>query len=129
VASGKWVLYHDNIPVHSSLVIRDFCTKNAMTVIPQSLYSPDLAPADWLQHRQTFLLSWAFSFLGTERSLLGLDLVNKEAKELQSSYFWCKNHHHYCGENDHGQRSLLRRLRQHGYGDNNNVKYLSQLDI
>jgi len=34
-------------PVHSSLVIRDFRTKNAMTVIPQPPFSPDLAPADF----------------------------------------------------------------------------------
>jgi len=37
-ANGKWVLHHDNTSVHSSLVIRDFCTQNAMTVIPQPPY-------------------------------------------------------------------------------------------
>lgn len=45
--SGDWVLHHDNAPVHSALVIRNFCVKNAMTVIPQPPYSPDLAPADF----------------------------------------------------------------------------------
>ena len=46
-ASGEWMLHHDNAPVHSSLLIRDFCTKNEMTVVPQPPYSPDLAPADF----------------------------------------------------------------------------------
>lgn len=45
--SGDWVLHHDNAPVHSALLIREFCKKNAMTVIPQPAYSPDLAPADF----------------------------------------------------------------------------------
>lgn len=45
--SGEWVLHHDNAPVHSALLIRDYCTKNGMTVIPQPPYSPDLAPADF----------------------------------------------------------------------------------
>lgn len=45
--SGDWVLHHDNAPVHSALLIRNFCTKNGMTVIPQPPYSPDLAPADF----------------------------------------------------------------------------------
>lgn len=45
--SEKWLLRHANGPVQPSLVIRDFCTKNTMTVIPQPPYSPDLAPVDF----------------------------------------------------------------------------------
>jgi len=46
-SSGEWLLHHDNSPVHSLLFIRDFCTKNAMTDVPQPSYSPNLVPADF----------------------------------------------------------------------------------
>lgn len=35
-ASEEWVfIHHDNAPVHSSFHIRDFCTTNAIAVVPQ----------------------------------------------------------------------------------------------
>lgn len=46
-ANGEWMLHHDNAPVHFSLLIRDFFTKNAMTVVPHPLYPPDLAPTNF----------------------------------------------------------------------------------
>jgi transposase len=44
---NRWMLQHDNVPSHSSLLVRDFLAKHATTVLPQPLYSPDLAPADF----------------------------------------------------------------------------------
>jgi hypothetical protein len=44
---NRWVLQHDNVPSHSSFLVRDFLAKHATTVLPQPLYSPDLAPADF----------------------------------------------------------------------------------
>jgi transposase len=41
------MLQHDNVPSHSSLLVRDFLAKHATTVLPQPPYSPDLAPADF----------------------------------------------------------------------------------
>jgi hypothetical protein len=41
------MLHHENAPVHSSLLARDFLTKTDTTAIPQPSYSPDLAPADF----------------------------------------------------------------------------------
>ena len=38
---------HDNAPSHSSFLVCDFLAKHATTVLPQPLYSPDLAPADF----------------------------------------------------------------------------------
>jgi hypothetical protein len=40
---NKWLLYHVNAPVHSSLLICDFLTKHQMTLVLQRPCSPDLA--------------------------------------------------------------------------------------
>lgn len=40
-----WMLHHDNVPAHSSL-IRDFLAKHDTTIVPQLPYSPGLAPAN-----------------------------------------------------------------------------------
>lgn len=44
---NSWFLHHDNAPAHASLQIREFCAKNAMSVLPHPPYSPDLAPCDF----------------------------------------------------------------------------------
>ena len=41
------MLHHDNAPAQASHLIREFLTKNETTAVPQSPYSPDLAPADF----------------------------------------------------------------------------------
>jgi len=41
-----WLLHHDNAPAHTSLVVREFLTKNNTTTVPHPAYSPDLAPCD-----------------------------------------------------------------------------------
>jgi len=43
----RQVLHHDNAPAHSSFLVRNFLVKNKTTVVPQSPYSPDLAPANF----------------------------------------------------------------------------------
>ncbi|UYV81528.1 hypothetical protein LAZ67_20001451, partial [Cordylochernes scorpioides] len=40
----NWLLHHDNAPAHTSLLVRDFLAKNNTLMMPQSPYSPDLAP-------------------------------------------------------------------------------------
>ena len=48
-ADNSWFLHHDNAPSHTALVLRDHFGKNSKHIIPQSPYSPDLAPCDfWL---------------------------------------------------------------------------------
>ena len=37
-------MQHDNAPAHTSLVVREFLTKNSMTTVPHPAYSPDLPP-------------------------------------------------------------------------------------
>lgn len=46
--SRKRVLYYDNVPAHSSSLVRDFRTNNAMAVVLQPPYSPDLFPTHLL---------------------------------------------------------------------------------
>ena len=36
-----------NAPAHSSLLVRNFLAKNNTVIMPQPLYSPDLAPCDF----------------------------------------------------------------------------------
>jgi transposase len=48
----SWVLHHDNAPVHSSFLVRNFLAKNEMTVTPQPTYCPDLTPADFFLFSQ-----------------------------------------------------------------------------
>ncbi|UYV81550.1 hypothetical protein LAZ67_20001513 [Cordylochernes scorpioides] len=43
----NWLLHHDNAPVHTSLLVRDFLAKNNTLMMPQPPYSPDLAPCDF----------------------------------------------------------------------------------
>jgi len=41
--NGHWLLHHYNAPAHTSLLAREFLTKNNMTTVPKLAYSPDLA--------------------------------------------------------------------------------------
>ena len=45
--NGDWLLHHDNAPAHTSLVLREFPTKNNTTTVPHPAYSPDLAPCNF----------------------------------------------------------------------------------
>jgi len=42
-----WLLDHDNVPAHTSLVVRELLTKNNMFTVPHPAYTPDLAPSDF----------------------------------------------------------------------------------
>jgi len=45
--NGNWLLHHDNAPAHTSLIVREFPTKNNVTTVPHPAYSPDLVPCDF----------------------------------------------------------------------------------
>ena len=73
-ADKSWFLHHDNAPVHTALVLRDFFTKNSTYIVLPPLYSPDLAPCDF----------WRFSKL--KRPLRGhrfdsIEKLKAESKE------------------------------------------------
>ena len=42
----NWMLHHDNVPAHSSRLVRSYLTKHQTSVVPHLPYSPDLATAD-----------------------------------------------------------------------------------
>jgi len=39
-----WVLHHDNALRHASMLVREFLAKQTVATLPQTPYSPDLAP-------------------------------------------------------------------------------------
>jgi hypothetical protein len=41
-----WMLHHDSTPAHTSLLVPELLAKRETFVVPQRLYSPDLASAD-----------------------------------------------------------------------------------
>jgi len=45
--AGEWFFHHDNAPVHTTLSIRWFLTKNGMTTVFHPPYSPDLASCNF----------------------------------------------------------------------------------
>ena len=45
--NNSWLLHHDNAPAHSSLLVRNFLSKNNTVIMPQPPYSPDLATCDF----------------------------------------------------------------------------------
>ena len=46
--SGQWHIHQDNTPVHNSILVTDYLSKMGINTVPQSPYSPDLAPCDFL---------------------------------------------------------------------------------
>jgi transposase len=40
------MLHHDSAPAHTSLIIGEFLAKHKTALVPQSPYSPDMAPVD-----------------------------------------------------------------------------------
>ena len=46
---GSCHFHQDNAPVHNSILVTDYLTQVGTKIVPQPLYSPDLAPCDfWL---------------------------------------------------------------------------------
>lgn len=56
-ADNSWFLHHNNATYYSAFVIRDHFAKNSTNIVPQPLFSPDLAPCDfWLFSKLKILL-------------------------------------------------------------------------
>jgi len=64
--NGNWLLHHDNVSAHTSLVVREFLIKNNVSTVPHPAYSPGLAPCNFYVfpenetpvERVTFRLHW-----------------------------------------------------------------------
>ena len=44
----SWILYHDNAPANTSMLVREFLVKNKFVIMPQQPYSPDLVTANFI---------------------------------------------------------------------------------
>ena len=79
----KWLLHHDNGPVHSSCMIHDFLIKREMKIVPQPPCSSDLAPADFFLFTKlkSVLKVWRSEFVKeiNENLLAELCSIPKEA--------------------------------------------------
>ena len=64
--NGDWLLHHDNAPAHTSLVVREFLTKNNITTVPHPDYSPDLASCDFYVFPKMKLWLKGWHFVSTE---------------------------------------------------------------
>ena len=45
--ADDWILHHDNAPSHGSMLVKESLAKHKVQMLPQPLYSPELAPADF----------------------------------------------------------------------------------
>ena len=45
--SAQWHFHQEIAPVHNSILVTDYLTKMGIKTVPQSPYSPDLAPCDF----------------------------------------------------------------------------------
>jgi len=48
----NWILHHDNAPAHAAFSVAQFLTSKGITVMPQPLYLPDLAPCDFFNSKK-----------------------------------------------------------------------------
>jgi transposase len=76
---GKnWLLHHDDVLAHSSLLIRDFLTKHETKLVLQPPYSPDSALADF------FLFTMLKSILKGRRFESVEEIIENSLAELHS---------------------------------------------
>ena len=45
----SWILLHDNVPAHTSMLVCEYLPKNKTIIMPQPPYSSDLATADFFR--------------------------------------------------------------------------------
>ena len=46
-SSGQWHFYHNNAPVHNSILVTNYLTKMGIKTVPRHPYSPDLGLCDF----------------------------------------------------------------------------------
>jgi hypothetical protein len=99
----KWLLHHDNAPVHFSLLIHDFITKHETTLIPKPPYTPDLALAD------LFLITYLKSLLKGRR----FELVEEiKKKSLQSYAVFYKRHSRNASKTGRNAESNVQKVEE-----------------
>jgi len=61
-ANNSWILHHDNAPLHSAIIIREFLIKNETNTIQQPSNSPDIAPCDFFLFDRVKKSLWGTRF-------------------------------------------------------------------
>ena len=84
IGPDSWFSLHDNAPAHRSGLSKDFLSKNNVTTLEHSPYSPDLSQADF------------YRFPSLKSALKGrhfgdaTDVIKKATEELKRlSQNWC----------------------------------------
>ncbi len=83
-----WFLHHNNPPSQHSLIVQQYITKKAVTIIPHPPYSPDPSPCDFFsvpQFKWTMKGKW---FQTTEEIRLAIE---RELHKITPSDFQCCN--------------------------------------
>jgi hypothetical protein len=80
----SWMLHHDNVPAHMSLLVCEFLLKHEMTVAPQPPYSPDLALEDFFFVPEVEIHSerWPISDDRRERRKFAMGSTSYPAKHV-----------------------------------------------
>jgi len=75
---GDWPLHRGNAPAHTSLIVREFLTKNNMTTVPHPAYSPDLPPFNCylLPKMKIRLKGWRF---------ISIEEIQAELQQVQNT--------------------------------------------
>jgi transposase len=73
--NGDWLLHHDNTHAHTSLVVREFLTKNNMTTVPHPAYLPDVVPCDFYVFAKMKLRS-------KERRFVSIEEIQSESQQV-----------------------------------------------
>ncbi|UYV66801.1 hypothetical protein LAZ67_4002890 [Cordylochernes scorpioides] len=81
--NGDWILHHDNARPHIEHLVTSFLAKNGTEILPQSPYSPDIAPNDFFLFPKLKAVLKGRHFDTREdiieKSLLALKSISKEA--------------------------------------------------
>jgi len=82
--NGDWLLHHDNALAHTSLVVREFLTKNNMTTVPHPAYAPDLASCNFyvFPKMKLRLKGWCFLFHWKDPSKIATGTKHAKASRL-----------------------------------------------
>jgi len=84
----QWILHHDNAPVQSALIVREFLARNSITVLEHPPYSPDLAPCDFffVPQMQIGAAGAAFGDVTAIKSKMILLLKGLREEEFQGCF-------------------------------------------
>jgi len=91
-------LHHDNAPAHTSLLVREFLTKNNTVMMSQLPYLPDLAPCDFFLFSKIkrTLKGRRFASIDEIKSASLKELKTISKPEFQSCFEEWKKRWHKC---------------------------------